>query len=365
MDPLIIRTSDRGIFKRCRQQWDWTSKIRQDLEPAFPPQPLEFGTAIHRGMEAYYDPEMWPHRGSAVHLASMKSAFVAEATKQRKAYEAAVASGLDPERAEVQLGLGMLEHYANWAPNQDVKWTPIKTEIEFEVRIPFVYKGFQYIVYQGRIDLLVQDTEGFYWIVDHKTAGQFGATQWFDLDEQGGSYCWALSLELGLPIKGVIYNRLLKDVPSPPDQLKKPREGRNFSVNKQMRCTAELYEKTLLAAGEPLYRYLDHIDFLQQRGNVFFQRHPVVWSRRAQEIQRDKIVLEAQDMLNEPRIYNNPGPFTCMGCAWMGPCLAKRDGADYELILSTMSRKRTNDGPEGLGGTLEEDDRWSGDRARL
>src|SRR5947209_3560583 len=58
-NKLIIRTSDRAYFKRCRQLWDFTSKIRMNYEPLVQPRPLEFGTAIHRGLEVYYNPETW------------------------------------------------------------------------------------------------------------------------------------------------------------------------------------------------------------------------------------------------------------------------------------------------------------------
>src|SRR5262245_12681107 len=220
-DEFIIRTSDRLTFKQCRRKWDLGSKLRQNYRPKFTPQVLDFGIAIHRGLEAYYEPSLWEE--PELRLSATLGAFTRSCNEQRDLYfKLTEELGLDPEKerdfdAELTLGVGMLRHYAEWAPEQDKWFRPVKVEIEFQVPV-----ALQSILafYEGRVELLVVDENGHYWIIDHKTAGQFSGTEWLEFDEQGGSYCWALSLMLGLPIRGVIYNRLLKDIPVAPEPMK-------------------------------------------------------------------------------------------------------------------------------------------------
>ena len=56
-DKLIVRTSDRGTFRRCRELWNFTSKIRENWEYVPGVEALDFGTAIHAALEVYYDPD--------------------------------------------------------------------------------------------------------------------------------------------------------------------------------------------------------------------------------------------------------------------------------------------------------------------
>jgi hypothetical protein len=199
------------------------------------------------------------------------------------------------------------------------------------------------VFYQGRIDLLVEDKDGRYWIVDHKTAAQFGNNDWLDLDEQGGSYCWALSTMLNIPIAGVIYNKLLKAYPEPPAELKRPQGGRNYSVNKQQRTTYDVYLKCLKENNEPIAPYMEYLEYLKGEGNPFFQRVPVRRTQTEQKNLQHQIGLEAIDMLNDPVIYPNAGMFNCMGCWFKTPCLAMNDGSDYQYILNSLYKKRSHD----------------------
>jgi hypothetical protein len=53
-DKQIIRTSDRGRFKKCRQQWDFESPMRQGYRYAGGVKPLDFGIAMHVGLKTGY-----------------------------------------------------------------------------------------------------------------------------------------------------------------------------------------------------------------------------------------------------------------------------------------------------------------------
>jgi len=167
-EPIVIRTSDRGMFKRCRTMWDFTSKIRQNYEPVQRYHAFDFGTAIHAGLQAYYEPKTWGEK--KLMQQNARDAFYASFAELQKLVKIGDIAFELTFKESIDLGLGMLEFYFIWAPKQDVNIKPLYTEIEFEVPIPGL-EGLA--VYQGRIDLIVEvyDDDGNflgYYIVDHK-----------------------------------------------------------------------------------------------------------------------------------------------------------------------------------------------------
>lgn len=355
MAEYIIRTSDRGTFRNCRQQWDWSSKIRQNLEPSQRYAPFEDGSTWHAGMETYYNPVTWhlldnPATAIAVQQSSRE---VLVATHEASIKEAGKLMGVDElplERLEeyderLTMLKGMLEHYFVWAPTVD-DFKPVKIEIEFEVPIYIYNDGFnteeQYhidgnpVVYQGRLDGIVEDPQGRYWILEHKTAGQFGNTEWLELDAQCGSYAWAIQKQLGVKIAGIIYSQALKKAPAVPKPLVSRREGRLFSVNKQQRTTYDLYTAELTKHGEDLSKYSEYLNYLRDKGNPFFRRIEIHRNAASLDYMGNTIFMEAREMLNDPAIYPSPGMFNCNFCRFREPCISKQNGYDYEFILDEL-----------------------------
>jgi len=333
----IVRTSDRQMFKSCRRKWDLGSKIRQNLEPIRSPAAFEFGTAIHAGLEAYYDPRSWSTFSWSDRRQFALDGFRRELAEQLNARREPDTGAISLEdemdfQERTLLGEGMLKHYCEYWQDKDT-FTPLKTEIEFEVPVP----GLQDTVYQGRIDALVEDQHGGYWIVDHKTRGQFGGTDHYELDEQSGSYCWALQEMLGLKIEGVIFNELLKSVPKKPELL--VRGG--LSKNRSQRTTYELYLQALKDNNIAPHDYLDFLEFLREKGNPFFRRIQVHRSQTELKNLGEQIRQEALDMFDPNlRIYPAPGMFNCMGCSYRLPCLAINDGSDVQWIIEANFKKR-------------------------
>ena len=333
----IIRTSDRGSFKACRRKWDLGSKLRQNYEPVAPAKPLEFGTAIHAGFEEYYDPLWWTKTTWQERSASAIGAFKAQCERQKlRRLTVSGDESLSLEEEEdfaerLLLGVEMFKNYGQYYADKDM-FTPLYTELEFEVPI----EGTDH-VYQGRIDLVIEDAYGEYWIVDHKTRGSFGGTDHYTLDEQATSYAWALEHMLKIPIAGVMFNEVLKAYPKKPEPL--ARGG--FSQSKQQRTTYELYYQTLVENNEPAHKYAEFLEFLKAKGNPFFRRIQIHKSPLELANQGEQIRLEALDMANpDIPIYPSPGMFNCMGCAFSAPCMAINDGADIEWIMETSYRKR-------------------------
>lgn len=366
MQKHVIRTSDRIAFKACRREWDWSSILRTNLVPIRGSKPLEFGTDWHLAMASYYDPDTWHLLKNAktrdvVHH-HVRETFVRANNANRDKYRDAdgfLWSEIEDDFKEREnLGLQMLNHYFQWAPGED-KFTPRYVEVDFEVPVldpdgKQLYMpaptqtfegGFEQwwpVFYQGKLDGIVEDQFGWYWILEHKTTGQMGATEHLILDEQTGSYAWAVKHILGIRVQGVIYSEALKDFPEPPKELKKPQEGRNYSVNKNQRTTYDIVLETLIQSGENLEPYHDYLSYLKQEDNKFFRRMQVHRNVHEMDDIGHRIYIEAQEMLNPHLpIYPSPSRFTCTRCAFKAPCVAKNDGSDFQFLLDTDYRNRT------------------------
>jgi|SRR5215469_7067811 len=327
----IIRTSDRGYFKKCRQLWDFTSKIRQNYEPLQRAEYFEFGSAIHAGMEEYYDPAGWCVSIKAAENRA-RQAFLDYISKVEQVVKLGALEFEMEFKEARQLGLDILENYFLWAPKND-KFTPLYVEVEFSVEIPGLG-----VPYQGRVDLIIEDDFG-YWIVDHKTAQQFGAVEWLWLDDQCSSYAWALKKMLGLEIRGVIYNQIRKKAPHPPNMLK----NGGLSVAKNQDTTYELYLKTLQDGGYKVSAYQDMLDFLKTNPKEFIRRTRIQFTPKVLELVEKRVVAEAREMLGNPAIYPTPSPWNCNGCRFFQPCLAMHEGSDYQLILDQNFVRRSGE----------------------
>jgi hypothetical protein len=332
----IIRTSDRGYFKRCRQLWDFTSKIRQNYEPVQRYPAFDFGTAIHRGLEVYYDPATWGDLPTMRENA--REAFLASI---RELHQKVMVGALDFEMRfdeEEELGQQMLDHYFIWAPKHD-EFKPVFREIEFEVESTYLHSivglnGVPLVqpipfLYQGRIDLIIEDEYG-YWIVDHKTAAQFGDVQWLWLDDQCSSYAWAVQKMLGLQIRGVIYNQLRKSPPHPPKQLKYG----GFSRAKNQDTSFEVYLKTLRQHGIDPHHYRDFLLYLKENPKEYIRRTKVTYTQQTLELVGQRIQREAREMLESPVIYPTPSQWNCNGCRFFAPCVALHEGRDSSILLA-------------------------------
>ncbi len=352
----IIRTSDRKAFKECRLEWDWNSKIRQNYEPNTEAQALRFGTAVHAGLADLHDSTTWGVGAPATRLALAQLAFVKEYPFQ--SWNGGTEGSEDEYAAyavDLELGKGMLAHFVDWAADWHKTITPVHVEVEFEVPIPapnampgrfgnsidgdLLCDGMP-VVYQGRIDMILRDQWGGYWIVDWKTAGRIeGSHEWLQMDEQITSYCWALQHALGIKIEGFLYIELLKALPHSPKVLKKG----GLSVDKSQNTTEKVYLDTLAHMGyTDLSPYDEMLTFLRAQGNKFFRTTDVQRSPRELELIGERIGLESVDMLNDPSIYPNPSKFRCGRCAFKSPCLMRAEGSDFGWVLKDSFHVRGN-----------------------
>lgn len=397
-----IHTSERKSFKACRRRWDWL--FNQSYYPKVTAKPLEFGVAYHKAMEVYYEPTTWKWDREVI-AAKAEMEFVKTCEEQKKNALLNNYQYLDEDQEKdyeerVELGRGMLRYYfTRIAPIEDKGWTPVKVEIGFMIAIPNPETGEEAIwcqcdncwdkyakqqeqlaeaasnkareegktitmqpvyvsreqalrngwpglpvVYAGRLDVLAEDENGHYWIIDWKTAATIRDDHEFlYLDDQIGSYCWALT-RIGLPIKGFVYHEQRKAFPLPPKKNKTRRLGCIFSVSKSEPVEYDMYVETIKREDADAYaqgHYDTYLTWLREEGPKFFARYQIAKTQaEIDEIERN-IGYEALDMIDPKlRIYPSAGRFGCSFCAFRQPCLEKNNQGDYQYALDTLFERR-------------------------
>ena len=335
-------TSDRIAFKRCRRKWALGSYMLHNLTPDRINDKLWLGTGVHEALAQHYDKgldllEVF-NNWAAVRIEEIKAIGTLWVEQEQLISEA------------VALGLGMLDHYSEWSKNEDPLWFKEVISVEHEFEVPIVNELGEPLInpntgevmtYTGRIDGVVKDEYGCYWLLEHKTAKAFD-TEKLPLDEQCGSYIWAAQQLYGLKLEGVIYNMLRKKLPTVPDILKRG----GLSQNKGMDTTYQVYAQALKQYyGEdavPWALYEDYLTALENKENPFFKRLRV---RRNQCEITDigqRIYDEVAEMVNPNLVhYPNPTRDCSWDCDFRSVCLAMNDGSDPQYMLESLFKKRT------------------------
>lgn len=371
--PHEVHTSERRSFRGCRRRWDLA--YRQGFVPEEKPRALEFGIAFHIGMEHFYAPETWDTTTPEEKAHKAVTAFVEECEKQKQSYLKTMKIRELPEDVEadyedrIRIGTGMFAYYGTHIhPKYDDWFKPVKVEVPFSVPIqdpdapPGVRSDLRCtdspncgqshsndisdpdsrVVFAGRIDLLVEDLKyGGYYIWDHKTAAVLAANDDFlQLDDQIASYCWALLTELGIDVRGFIYQEIRKDYPRPPKELKRMFGGRMFSTAQTQSTIAEVFVPYVEHHDPIAYEngsYDEYIDYLNSSGAPKFHQRFVLRKDSTELDQVGKnISLESADMTTKGlRIYPSVGKFTCSSCAYRQPCIGMFRGEDVSFLLET------------------------------
>lgn len=368
-----IHVSELRSYRACRLRHNWL--FNDNLQPLVTPTPLEFGVAFHKAMEVMYDPTTW-HLDKYALGVRAESAFIEMCKEQRRNFLRVTSKyGLNDEEEKdyetsMELGLGMIGWYVkNHLPQGE--YTPIAVESKFKVPVldklgnqlmckcdrcwekackynnPSQLLVREYwiglpVVYEGRIDAMVRDKNGGFWVLDWKTTARMLAEDSdviLELDDQIASYCWAFRIMLGLNIRGFIYVELRKAAPELPVENKTTRLGRRFSVSKSAPTEYETYRQTVILNDFSAFNdglYDEHLAWLKAEGTKFIQPHKVYKPPQTLDNIGHDIYLQAKEMISGPAIYRNPGRRSCEWCAFQGPCIDRTAGRDFQHALDTM-----------------------------
>lgn len=327
-EPPLLRTSERGDFKRC--PWMWQQRWLNGLTPLREPTWALFGKAYHRALEVYYP--VGRKRGSVADACDM---FLQELEDQGRKVGVDIEDLEEAERMKAEakgkdvklypareLGPEMLRSYHEFYEG-DRQWEVIHTEQTFQIDVPDPdYEGETIVVYAGTWDaLMVHIPTKRLWLWDHKTAKTIPSPGYLDLNDQAGTYPWVAKEVLvhkGILTKkdriaGIVFSYSKK---SPPDGRPKNKAGE--SLNKDGSVSAK----------QPAKRFERYESPRSAEQNV----------RQAQRVQDEAVVIEMARN-NEIPILKNTA-HDCERCVLFDLCQLHEAGEDWEFYRDQMFRHR-------------------------
>ena len=220
--PPTLSKSEIGVLRRCPRRYQYEYVLGR-TPAAGPGIEAQWGTALHRGLEAWFD---------GMRLGAVAGAFSAELT-MRQGARAALEPGTDSDGrpyappadpyARAALRAMLRAYAAVWGADDAKRYEVVAVELPFDLPVLTaegrVSRGRREGARrEGRIDAIVRERKRWgdlesmqerTWIVEHKSTGKPPAEDRFylgiDLDLQSALYFDA-ARELGYSPAGVLYD---------------------------------------------------------------------------------------------------------------------------------------------------------------
>jgi hypothetical protein len=381
---VIIRTSDRINFKQCRRKWGWSSHLKRNLGPKYLASPLWFGSAIHFALEDWHGYNYFgrPARAFMAYCIATSKQFTRDLPDDaQEHYDLGIKmmdyyvdhwsrfrpatatywcppAGYDgPDASDPAVAMG---GYGPTLPNGEANpkfhasWVP-QVEVNFEIPIPLdeypIIKAFaerqgcDCVLYRGTVDRVGIDEEGALWCVEYKTAKK-PEHYHYQTDPQITTYCWAMSHTYVRPVAGVEYQQFVKNSPETPRIL----GSGKLSTASNLVSSAPLYRAALekmYGSNETCWPQANKdklTEFMMaetEHRDRFIVREKIRRNRHMMEAEAQKILLEAEDMLNpDLPLYPNPTRQCAYMCSFNTPCVSMDDGGDWETELEQEFSER-------------------------
>jgi hypothetical protein len=331
-----ISYSALDTFSKCKKMFEfgYTRGLRtKSLNEA-----LSFGSAGHACLEAYYLEQDWnaaldAWRDKAINLTITNPVLPIEDESDE---EYLVFTQIDLSEITERVREVFTRYMFKWK-DVDRTWTVLEVEKRFEIPVP----NTDYVLV-GVWDLIVKDSLGRLWLVDHKFPGKtFRDYEGLELDAQIGIYQWA-AREYGYDTLGFIYNQILAKLPAIPSMNKtKNRVGGYVSVAE---CFTEweTYRMQVIAAGEEhLLKAYEEEMYPKLSQKAFFDRKEVYRSEK--EI--DNFYIDLQNRLESMEkiadlSYREPDKFKCAYCSFKEVCVGELRGEDMSEYIELNFERR-------------------------
>lgn len=347
---FIISNSDRVMFRKCRRAWDWGSHLRRGLRTPVQRGPLWFGSGFHYAMEDFHGHKLYPDLESAFddYVQATEKQFGAENLPVERAALCDLAHSMSYYYRDIWLKAAARPKLRTLKVN-GVPQVEIPLEFEAPVSPKLLKKGgYDRAVCRFIVDRVVEDEFGLLWMVDYKALARFPNLGALELDPQITQYLLGVQVLYGRPFGGLIYQSHLKAACNMPRELKITKKQEAAGVPGDISCAQnqgtchtlyraaliERYGDTGLASDEQRGLLSDLRDKESEHADPFVRRDWMQRNARAINNEAKNIVLDAEEMLANPRIYHAPSDrCTDGGCSFYLPCVEKERGEDFEFTL--------------------------------
>lgn len=195
-DPskLLTTYSMWNAFRNCRKLCEF--RYVDEIVPVQTEQVLQFGTLVHKCLEMWHS-DKFTNADIYVHI-------------NRSCNERGTD---DQQRADWHLATAMMKAYFNFDQSEEpLKCVAIEQQFTAPIINPATGQPSRSFYVGGKIDALVRNVNGEYWLMENKTAAGIDADYleklWTDL--QITMYVAYLEAAMGIRIVGIIYNVLVK-----------------------------------------------------------------------------------------------------------------------------------------------------------
>lgn len=313
----LLRTSERGTFKRCRflYRLEYVDLLKPNIESP----PLMFGSMVHIALAGYYRRGI--RRGP--HPAGLfEQAIDKEAVRVAKLIGARPHDCMEYWRDRIEMGIGMMNNYVE-SYGKDDEWRVLATEVPFKIVVDHPVRKTPWFYYTGILDNVLENrsTKKLF-IRDHKTTSAI-QTKYLALDEQTTSY-WAFGIPAlkaarivppGVEIQGIEFNFLRKAKPD--ERPYTVENGRKYFLNNDGSIS-------------------------KKQPAPYFERTTVWRHQMEQERVRRRAVGEFADMeqmrrdladgAEDAAAYKNPTKTNCPGCWAFDICELHEAGANWQEL---------------------------------
>ncbi len=305
----------------------WTSSDFQEA--------LVFGSAIHAGLEVFY--QNWPNIDLG--LERGRDAITKYFTDDVIAGLGHRATNVMPQIDQIYTTVWAIFH--NYVDHERVD--PLIPEgaellwVEKRLTAPAI----EGTALSGQIDLAYL-LNGKLTLVDHKTSGKGLDQASLDVDEQLTAYAYLAYHNTKILPDQIIYNVIMKSAPQPPIVL----QSGKLSVAKDQATTPGLYRQAIADLNiSPDPKYAEYIEYLEQVGwSRFFKREDTRRTQLELDHFGNYMKLKVRDVAESlygpwELAYPAPSIYRCGYCQYLGPCKSMMAGEDWEAVLDSKFKK--------------------------
>lgn len=352
-EPILLRNSERGVFKTCRLRW-WWAYVDRYVPKGAPARALSFGTLVHEALAQWYIPGRKRGRPPWETFREEYMSFVDEFGRLNMRSEEEWVDALD-------MGEFMLRHYVDHYGKEEDRWDVVSPEQSCQVDVVDPDTDKYMFTYVFTVDAAVRDLKnrGKLGMMEHKTSASVekpGTPTW--LDEQGRSYwtfgepwlIWEGYLGWDESVDYLVYNILRKSMPDT-----RPKNAQGFYLNKPSKdvLTEKCLEMDIPVKGLKVDDLIEKLEAAGSQplllGEVSKSQPPKYFARETifvTELERlnmlDRVIAEFKEMQmvkrGELHIGKNPGQH-CNFCEFRDICELQESGNDWQSVAVETFKK--------------------------
>lgn len=348
---MNISISEINSYLRCRRAWDLTSASRQSLRHKITPKMFfVIGSAFHEALDA---------QSSGDDPLEFFEEYVSRERADRKAYyeEAVGSTPWQSEMEEFESSVNLarslvVQYFHNYSadnPFEDLGLKVVASEVPFSIPLA----GPRNINFVGTFDGILTDlaTETKFWLLENKTYDRRpNMEEWFRGNQPVG-YAWAFRALTGHTPAGMVYNGVAKHLIESPKVL----QSGELSKNKQAKVTLKSFTRAIAEGGRDPVKYLDYLEFLQEReehgDDRFFYREVQAYGDIQLNNWGNAVLYPVALELSHADVQATyPNYTNCRGCLVKDICTAIDLNEDVDAVIQQRYEVKTYGTIEAVTG---------------